>query len=217
MSEILRELEEDLRNERLQKLWHSFGKLIIGFSIAIVLITATVVIWDNVQRSKATEMTSQLIRGADRIRVEDYQGAIQVFDALAGSGDNAYALLAMLRKASAQMALGDAAGAEAAYAQAGGMAPSGAAGAFSGLAALFAAGTAQEMTLPPEASPFIHSHTEQNAWRLLKEGEKSEAVQRFLALRDDKEAPRSLRQRAAMIVDYLAPESGRADATGHGG
>lgn len=194
MSELLRELEEDLQSERLQKFWHSFGKAIIALSVAIVLFTAATVIWQNIERNRAIENTSQLIKGADRMRVEDYQGAIDAFAALAGK--EPYATLAALRKAQAQAALGDQAAAAKTYGEAANRA-----GAFADLAGLMAA---DKKTASPD-SPFFYSRSEQNAWLSLKEGGKDDARQKFSSLRDDKEAPKSLRRRAAMMADYLAP------------
>lgn len=195
MSELLRELEEDLRNERLQKFWHSFGKAIIALSVVIVCLTAATVIWQNVARGRAMEKTSQLIKGSDRIRVEDYKGAVDAFAAL--DGEDFYAAMAALRKAQAQAALGDGKAAEKAYAAAG------KSGAFADLASLLAEG--KSAGAPPADTPFLYSHREKNAWRLLKEGEKEQAAQEFSLLKENKEAPRSIRQRAAIMLDYLAP------------
>lgn len=205
MSELLRELEEDLQSERLQKLWHSFGKAIIGLSIGIVFLTAAVVVWQNIEQRQRAEMTSQLIKGADRLKVEDYQGAIDTFDTLAGK-DNTYAAMAALRKAQAQAALGANEEAEKTYAQAAKDAVGGNGSAFGDLARLLVA-YAQAALSSPGDSPFIHSFTEQTAWRLLKEGKKEEAAQAFSSLRDNRDAPKSMRQRAAVMLDYLAPVS----------
>ena len=40
MSDIFREVDEDIRHERFKRLWDRFGPWVIGVAVLIVLITA---------------------------------------------------------------------------------------------------------------------------------------------------------------------------------
>src|SRR5688500_15726335 len=107
MNELLREIEDDIRRERFNHLWHRFGRIMVGVSIVVVLATIAVVIMQNQKQSAAMEKTAQFIRGIDRIRIEDYKGAITIFDELAADETSPYYGLAMRQKAKAQAALGN--------------------------------------------------------------------------------------------------------------
>lgn len=207
MSELLRELEEDIRNERMQRLWNSFGKMIVRFSIAIILATVAVVVWQDWKQSRAEEQTAQFIKGIDRMAVEDYKGAIEALEAIGDDRSSPYRALAMLQKARAQSALGDREGARATYRALAAYPSSGGNEAFVALASLLAA---QDMDEPVDVdpdSPFTHSQREQAAWQLLAAGKEEEAIQTFIALRDNSDAPRSLRTRAGVVLAYLSPKA----------
>ena len=49
MNELVREIEEDIRQERIDRLWRSFGKGMVGLSIAVILTTVAVVMVQTVQ------------------------------------------------------------------------------------------------------------------------------------------------------------------------
>ena len=69
MSDFFKELEEDIREERIYNLWHKYGNYVIGLALAIVLGTAAYVIWQygknkaqvrrHVSFSQAVELVNQ--------------------------------------------------------------------------------------------------------------------------------------------------------------
>ena len=52
MSDIIREVDEELRRENWETLWRKYGKLIIAAALALVLGTAGVVGWREYDRSQ---------------------------------------------------------------------------------------------------------------------------------------------------------------------
>jgi hypothetical protein len=200
MSELLREIEEDIRRERFDRLWHSFGKLMVGVSVAIILVTICVVVIQGHKQTKAMEKTSQFIKGIDRINIEDYKGAIPVFAELAGEPGSSYYGLAMLRKAQAHNGLSDHEEARKTYKALADNDP-----VFGALARLALGGdtAAQE---PAPGSPFYHTQSESKAWSLLQQGKKDEAVAQFLALYNDPLAPYTMRERVTEVLQHMAPE-----------
>jgi hypothetical protein len=207
MSELLRELQEDIRNEKLERLWHSFGKLMIAASIAVVLVTIAVVIWQDRKQAYVTSQTSQFIKGLDRFNVEDYKGAIAVFSGLAEDEHSSYFGMAMLRKAQAQILSGDKPGAmktyEALADQGGGEENR----VFIELARIIVADTPAKLIDVDSDSPLFHTESEWKAWQLYGQGKKQEAMEIFAALRDDERAPSTLRDRAGQVIQHIATKS----------
>lgn len=196
MNELYREIEEDIRRERVQKLWHGFGKLMVAASVAVILFTAFVVIMQNHRQARATEQTMQLLQGIDRLRVEDYKGAIVALNELTADTGSSYYGLAMLRKAQAQTALGDRESAAKTYQELAKNDP-----VFGGLGNMLG----NDASEPDPKSPFYFSQEEWNGWQLMQRGKKDEAVATFTALRDDAQVPYSMHQRMQEVVRFIAP------------
>jgi hypothetical protein len=199
MNELIREIEDDIRRERFEKLWHDFGKVMIGISAVVILATVVIVLMQNHRQSRAMEQTAIYIKGTDRINIEDYKGAIPIFDELARDAHSPYYGPAMLRKAQSQNALGDSAGAAKTYAE---LAKSG--GAFSELAKMLTPDLANE---PVKSSPFYYSQSEAKGWLLLGAGKKDEAVAQFASVAKDSETPYSMRERLNEVLQHIAPDA----------
>ncbi|MFM2044127.1 MAG: hypothetical protein RLY86_2703 [Pseudomonadota bacterium] len=60
MSDIFREVEEDLRKDQLQKLWNRFGPALVTGAVLIVAGTAGYTYWQNSQLSRMQENTAVL-------------------------------------------------------------------------------------------------------------------------------------------------------------
>ena len=45
MSDFLRELEEDIKEEKIVNLWRKYGNLVIGIALAIVIGTVGYTLW----------------------------------------------------------------------------------------------------------------------------------------------------------------------------
>jgi len=203
MNELLREIEEDIRTERMQRWWNKFGKTMIHVSIAVLVGTAAGVAWQHYRHSVAMDDTSQLLKGTDLMAAQDYKGAIAAFDAFKGK-HSVHADMAMLQKGQAEEALGDAAGAAKTYQE---LAKRGDKTAFAAIGQLLAAKRTDAPLEVSKNSALFHLQSETRAWQLIQAGKKEEAVKIFAALRDDKEAPRTLRARAYLALSTLAPEA----------
>ena len=201
MNELISEIESDIRREKFDRLWKRFGKIMVGVSVLVVLVTIGIVIVQNQKQSHAMASTAEYIRGIDRLNVEDFKSAISVFEGLASDTSSPYYGLALLQKARAQEALGDKAGAAKTYAQ---LASHDSV--FGRMGALAASAQGATQSEPDKASPFFYTQSEWKAWSLLSAGKKSEAVAIFMMLREDLDAPTSLRSRANDVVQHIAPE-----------
>ena len=200
MSELFREIEEDIKRERMEKLWRSFGKTMVLASVGLVVATAVFVAWQNYTQSKAEAKTSQFMRGIDRFEVEDYKGAVPIFSELAIDDSSSYYPLAMLKKAQAQELSGDIEGAKKTY-----EALSKKNTNFSAIATLKLYNSGKKIDATKD-SPFYYTLAEYNAWQLLADDKKNEAIDSFVMIMNDKNTPPSLSARTKEILRTLAPD-----------
>lgn len=207
MNELLRELEEDIRNERLERLWNSFGKLIMAASVAVIVVTVIVVVWQNRKHEYATTQTSQFIKGLDRFKVEDYSGALEVFTDLAADEQSPYYGIAMLHKAKAHRLHNDIEAARKTYQALAEHSSNESNKTFTELARILAADSADKLIDPPKDSPFFYTQTDWRAWQLMQKGDKQEAIGIFTALRDDEHTPPSQRERVKQVLEHLGVET----------
>ncbi len=212
MSEIFREIDEELRRDNLLKLWSRYGRYVIAIA-AVVLITAGgVAAW---RAHLLSERRAQSAR---------YAGAL----ALAGAGKTAdaatvfasiaqesggYAVLASFEDAALLAKSGDLKGAARVYdriADASGVDP-----AFRNVALLLSvmqsmSGADPHTTidrlapLTAPGNPWRPTAEELTAAARLKLGDNKAALAIYKGLADDLTAPRSLRARAAEMAAALA-------------
>lgn len=115
MTDLIREVDEELRAERALRLWKTYGKYVIGAAILVVVVTAAVVAWKDQQR-KSREADGGRYAAALALA---YEGKVaeagQAFAGVAKDGGSGYRALAGLHEAALKSRAGDAAGAIAAY------------------------------------------------------------------------------------------------------
>lgn len=199
MNELFLEIQEDVRRERAEKLWRSFGRFAVWASVVVVFLTILFVVWQDHTRSVGAEKTALLLKGNDRMALEDYKGAVPIFDSLASDKDSPHYGIAMLRKAQAQTLGGDAEGAKQTYAEL--------SKTNSEFAELAKIKTPAGDEAPADiSSPFYFSFTEYRAWDLLAQGKKSEAAELFAAIASNDLAPPSQGARAQEVLQHIAPE-----------
>lgn len=204
MSELFREIEEDIKRERFDKLWKSVGRIAVWGSIAVIAATTVYVIWDNHNQSIAQEKTSQFIKGEERMKAADYKAAAVIFSALADDDSTPYYAIAMLHKAQAQELAGDKEGSAKTYAILAKKDEGNGQSDFAELAELKSLKSGDTIKVEP-TSPFYYTVAERNAWQLLQAGKKEEAASIFASLTDIK-APPSIAARAIEALRLIAPE-----------
>lgn len=205
MSELFREIEEDIRRERFEKLWRSIGRFAVWGSIAVIAATTVFVMWDNHAQRQSEAKTAQLLQGLEHLKSSDYKGAILTFSAMSDDDTSSYYPLAMLQKAAAQELSGDIEGAKKTYTTLVKNDVVKGKSEFSELAKLKTLEKDGIIDVSKD-SPFYHTLAEQNAWQLLHVGKKSEAADVFAMLMSDEQTPRSLALRAGEALRIIAPE-----------
>lgn len=100
MSDIIREVDEELRRENWEKLWKRYGKFVFGAAVGLVAATAAVVGWrayDKDQRLKQGNNFAAAVATAESS--ESLSASADAMAALAENAAAGYAMLAGFREA----------------------------------------------------------------------------------------------------------------------
>lgn len=213
MSDIFREIDEELRRDNLEKLWARYGKYVILLALAAVLVTAGIMGW---REYRSRQRQEDGVRYAAALALEQ-QGknaeAADAFAALAQDAHDGHAVLARLAEAALRVKSGDVDGAVAIYDQLaadGGVDP-----VFRDAATILSARYGIDKGDPHSVIARLAPLTDAaNAWHPLaleltalaelKAGDKAKAREAYQHLADDLSAPQGLRARAAEMIAALA-------------
>jgi len=212
VSEIFREIDEELRRDNLLKLWSRYGRYIIAAAVFVLVVAGGIVAWRDHQLSERRGQSTRYASALALARGGKEADAVKVFEAIAREGGG-YAILASFEEAALLARSGDPEAAIAAYDRI--AATSELDPGLRGLAVLLSV-----MHIMPGGDP--HSTIERlaaltasgSSWRptaleltalaRLKSGDKSGALDLYRSLADDLTAPREQRARAAEMAVALA-------------
>lgn len=84
---LIMEVDEDLRRERLQKFWQTFGKHIVTASLIIVIGVVSLVGWQNYQKSQRAKWTSEMLVAMEHIDNDRLDDAAKVLTDISKNAD----------------------------------------------------------------------------------------------------------------------------------
>jgi hypothetical protein len=212
---IIREVEEELRRERLEKIWQRYAPILIAVAAAIVLGVAGYKGWQSWQASRAASAGAQFEEVLQLSAAGKAEDAARLLGELGASGPVGYKMLARLKQASDSAAAGKADEAVAAYdavAADGSVDP-----VLKGYARIAAAtllvdkvdSTAIEnrlKDLDAAESPWRHGARELLGLAAFRAGQIDVAERHFTALLIDPAAPQGLRRRAEMMMSLIVAD-----------
>ncbi len=193
MSDIFREIDEELRRDNLLKLWSRYGRYVGALAVLVLLVAGSIVAWRDHQLSERRAQSTRYASALSLAREGKDAEAAKVFAAIAQE-TGGYAALAAFEEAELLARSGDRQGAAAAYdriAAASGLDP-----AFRELAVL--------APMTAAGDPWRPTALELTAVARLQSGDKSGALDLYKSLADDLAAPQGLRARAAEMAAALA-------------
>lgn len=97
---LLREVDEELRRDRIRKLWRQTAPFIIGAAVAVVLLVAGYEGWSWWTESNASRSSDQFYTAATAADGTDFDAAKKALDEVIAQGSGAYPALAQFREAS---------------------------------------------------------------------------------------------------------------------
>jgi len=115
MSDIFREVDEDLRREQFKKLWDRVGPYVIGAAILIVVATAGYRGWEYWRDRQAQATGDRFLAALQLSSDGKHDESIAALEAIVADGSGGYPVLARFRFAAEKAEAGDKAGAVAEF------------------------------------------------------------------------------------------------------
>jgi len=212
VSDIFREIDEELRRDNLLKLWKAYGKYVIGVVIAALLVAGGVVAWRNHQKSLRQAESVRYEAGLSLLREGKDSEAAKIFATVKGEGSG-YGQLAAFEAADLAAKAGDQKAAIADYdklAASPNVDPELRDAAIllsvmNGFADAEPKAVIERLQpLTNTGNPWRSTALELTAAAKLKAGDKAGALEIYKKLADDLTAPEGVRTRAAEMAAVLA-------------
>jgi hypothetical protein len=212
LSDIFREIDEELRRDNLAKLWDKYSYLVMGLAVLIVVAVGAFEGWVWYKARERHAESARYTAALDLARRGENAQAADAFGLIGREASSGYRVLARLEEADARAKAGDAAASLAAY---------------EGLAndrsvdpvyrdlgtLLWAQHSLAKDDPNAVVSRLAPLTADGNAWRplalettalaKLRSGDRSAALDIYKRLADDLAAPQGLRARASEMVSAL--------------
>lgn len=209
---FVREVNEELRQDRATAFWNKYGKIIIGTAIAIVVAVGGFRFYQYYTENQASASGDRFLAAMRLAGEGKTDEALTEFEALQADGYSAYPLLARMRVAALKAQNGDNEGAIADYDAV--AADSSVTAAIRDMAKLRAGyllvdnGTYDQVAervevLSSTSNPLRHSAREALGLAAWKAGRGEDALKLFDSILEDQTIPANLRQRASMMAELL--------------
>ncbi len=96
---LIREVDEELRRDRMHKLWRQTGPYVIAAAVAVVLLVAGYEGWNWYQSSTSSKSSDDFYAAAALADGTDFDAARTALDKVIAEGSGAYPALAQFREA----------------------------------------------------------------------------------------------------------------------
>jgi hypothetical protein len=215
VSDIFREVDEEVRREQLQKLWDRYQYLIIAGAVLIVLAVAAWRGYEWWATKKAMEAGNAFEEAIVLSEAGKHAEAETAFGKIAAEGTSGYRTLARMRQA-AELAQTDAKAAIAAYGKIAADSSVGAAmqqlagvraGALLVDSAEYSEARKRLEPLSGEKSPYRHTARELLALAAWRAGDTTAAKRWFDLIVTDLQTPTATRDRIEMLIALVAAEN----------
>jgi len=212
LSDIFREVDEDVRADRIKELWKTWGSYIVGAAIAIVLGVTFRVFWNEYTDGVQQDESARFDEAVAFVEAGNTLDAIYSLEAMTSATDSGYAILSEFKIAASHIDEGNLDNAIAIYEKI--SANTSLAKRLRELASYLAAANLMETASPEElilrlaplavqGGDWFFSATELLGILALNEGDIIGSESKFLAIQLDPSAPQSLRKRAEEFLDVI--------------
>ena len=214
MGDIFREIDEELRQERFERLWQRYGKVVIGAAVAIVVAVGGFKAFQHYQ-IKQRETHSAQYSSASKFLAEGKSiEAEALFGNLGEDAGTGYAVLSLFQQAAIKAGAGDVLGAVKLYDQI--FMDNGVDKSLREAAVIFSVSRQLDIgeidyiklenRLKPligEKGPWRHSALELSGLLALQASDSLNARKRFMEISDDPEASSNMRTRASQVLAVI--------------
>ena len=99
MSDIFREVEEDLRHDRIKEAWDKYGNYLIAFAVLIAVVTGGYQFWQKVQLDNRNAQADQYLSAIELLQTGSGEAARDALTAIQETGSGGYKALASFQMA----------------------------------------------------------------------------------------------------------------------
>ena len=96
---LFKEIDEELRQQKYANLWKKYGKFVILFAAAIVIIVASVKVWESYKLERKSKDSKLLYAALKSINLQKWKDAEGILQSLAKKGSQGYSQLALFNHA----------------------------------------------------------------------------------------------------------------------
>ena len=115
MSDIFREVEDDLRHDRIKEAWDKYGNYLIAFAVLIAALTGGYQFWQKVQIDSRNAQSDSFLSAVELLQSGSTEAAQDALEAIEKDGSGGYKALASFQKAALLVRNDDLEGAIKAY------------------------------------------------------------------------------------------------------
>tara|TARA_A200000113_G_scaffold8101_1_gene8272 strand:- start:873 stop:1514 length:642 start_codon:yes stop_codon:yes gene_type:complete len=208
--EFIKEVDEDLKEEKRVKLWKKLFPYVLGFSFGVILLTSSFVFWENYTKNTNQSLGDDFTAAVGLASEDDIDAALLALDRIVDKGSDGYATIAKMKKASILIQKGDLEKGLAIYLD---LERNAVDQSFRDIATILYVLNSMdkvdplillEKVKPLEASKIWKSSAlELKAFIYLKTEKKEQAKETFQSILDQKNTPSSLSTRARNMIEYL--------------
>ena len=98
--EFIREVDEDVKEEKRMKLWKKLLPYIISLSLGIIFTTLGFVLWDDYTKKTKQQLGDDFTAAVELAKDEDIDAAIIALNRIVDKGSDGYVTMAKMKKAS---------------------------------------------------------------------------------------------------------------------
>jgi hypothetical protein len=211
--EFIKEVDEDLKEEKRVKLWKKLLPYVLGFSFGVILLTSGFVFWENYTKNTSQSLGDDFTAAVGLESENDIDAALLALDRIVDKGSDGYATIAKMKKASILIQKGDLEKGLDIYLD---LERNAVDQSFRDIATILYVLNSMdkvdplillEKLKPLEASNIWKSSAlELKAFIYLKTEKKEQAKETFQSILDQKNTPSSLSTRARNMIEYLKEE-----------
>ena len=98
--EFIREVDEDVKEEKRLKLWKKFFPYVVSISLGIVLFTSGFVFWEGYSNDQRQKLGDDFTAAVVLANEDDLDASLMALDRIVDKGSDGYVTMAKMKKAS---------------------------------------------------------------------------------------------------------------------
>ena len=98
--EFIKEVDEDLKEEKRVKLWKKLLPYVLGFSFGVILLTSGFVFWESYTKNTNQSLGDDFTAAVGLASEDDVDAALLALDRIVDKGSDGYVTMAKMKKAS---------------------------------------------------------------------------------------------------------------------